>query len=282
MSSFRDAIAQARRCLAAAGNPDAYFDALCLAEKVFRLEKTRLRLAWQQTVPSPQMEAYQSLIERRAAGEPLQYLLGGWEFYSLPFAVGEGVLIPRPETELLVDLAREFLAEQAAAVVFDLCAGSGCVGLSIARHCPEARILLMELSPRAICCCKKNKASLAAENATVMPLDITQPPPGTLPRPRLIVSNPPYIRSAEIGGLGKELQWEPRLALDGGADGLRFYRALARHWLRLLPPGGLLAAECGEGQAEEITALFRASGCECGCLKDMNGIRRVVTARKSA
>jgi len=273
-------------------NDDARFDVLCLAEKAFGLDKTQLRLRGERLIDP---EPLYALARRRAAGEPLQYILGAWEFYGLPFAVGPGVLIPRPETELLVDLALAFLreppyrcgdipskGETGAPLVLDLCAGSGCVGLSVARHCPGVQVHLIELSEEAMPYLRQNAKPYP--NASVHQWDITHSAPSghgscaafSIQYCDLILTNPPYVRTDDIPALSEEVRREPSMALDGGADGLRFYRVLAERWLPRLRPGGMLAAECGEGQAEAIAAMF--AGYKVEILKDFRGIPRVVAA----
>jgi release factor glutamine methyltransferase len=260
-------------------NSDARFDALCLAEKAFGLHKTGLRLRGEQPIDPTE---YFALVSRRASGEPLQYILGEWEFYGLRFAVGSGALIPRPETELLVDIARnEQLTHEHRAkhgeqcTVVDLCAGSGCVGLSVAHHCPNAKVYLVELSGEALPYLRKNAGQY--QNAEVIHADVLNRQLSIV-NCQLLLANPPYVKSGEIAGLSEEVRREPRVALDGGADGLKFYRALAEKWLPRLAPGGLLACECGEGQAADIAAMF--APCATSIVKDFNGIERVVTARQ--
>jgi len=253
---------------------DARFDALLLAEHAFGMSKTELRLHAERMVDPAE---YEALVCRRAAGEPLQYLLGQWEFFGLPFAVGPGALIPRPETELLVELALDCLngCDADKPIVFDLCAGTGCIGLSVAHHCPTAQVYLLERSDDAMPYLTKNAAKFP--NAHVVQGDIfDQNSPLSTRRAHVILSNPPYIPTAEIAGLSREVRSEPSLALDGGADGLLFYRALADIWRRRLVPGGVLAMECGEGQAQDIAALFAGTGDRAEMLRDFNQIERVV------
>jgi len=238
------------------------FDALCLAEHAFALDKTALRL--QADTPVDPTHFF-SLVAQRAAGEPLQYILGTWEFYGLPFAVGPGVLIPRPETEMLVDIA----LQHKPATVVDLCAGSGCIGLSIAHHLPNTQVHLVELSEQALPYLRKNAARYP--NATVHHADAFHYSL-TTNHYSLIVSNPPYIPTHELASLQQEVQHEPAMALDGGADGLDFYRSLAQHWL---PKCDVLAVECGDGQAQDIVQLFGGGQI----LTDFNGIGRVVLAK---
>jgi len=251
-------------------NSDARFDALCLAEKAFALSKTDLRLHAQRPVDPTE---YFALVGRRALGEPLQYILGEWEFHGLRFTVGPGVLIPRPETELLVDIALQLTVDSCQLTVLDLCAGSGCVGLSIANHLPNAKVYLVELSEDALPYLRQNAE--AYPNAEVIQADVLNCQLSIV-NCQLILANPPYVRTDDIAGLSPEVRREPPMALDGGADGLKFYRALKDKWLPMLAPGGLLACECGEGQAREIAALF--APYETNIVKDFNGIERVVTA----
>jgi release factor glutamine methyltransferase len=254
---------------------DARFDALCLAGKAFALSKTDLRLRGDTSVDPA---GFFALVDRRESGEPLQYILGEWEFYGLRFAVGPGVLIPRPETELLVEIAihAECGMRNAEMTAVDLCAGSGCVGLSVAHHCPNARVYLVEVSGGALPYLREN--AKAYPNAEVIAADILD---CRLPiaHCQLILANPPYVKSPDIAGLSEEVRREPRMALDGGADGLKFYRALAEKWLPRLAPGGLLACECGEGQARDVAAMF-APHAAAGIEKDFHGVERVVVARR--
>ncbi|MCL1952904.1 MAG: peptide chain release factor N(5)-glutamine methyltransferase [Oscillospiraceae bacterium] len=270
--TIRQAIQSAQKTLQA--NSDARFDALCLAEKAFALSKTGLRLRGGQPVDPTE---YFALVSRRASGEPLQYILGEWEFYGLRFAVGPGVLIPRPETELLVEVAlnEQLTMNNEQFTVVDLCAGSGCVGLSIAHHCPNAKVYLVELSGEALPYLRENAE--AYQNAEVIAADVLNCSLFIV-HCSLILANPPYVRSDELASLPPEVRREPRVALDGGADGLKFYRALAERWLPRLAPGRLLACECGDGQAADIAAMFTPHATSI--MKDFNGIDRVVLARK--
>jgi len=272
--TIREAIRTAQTKLR---NDDARFDALCLAERAFALSKTDLRLHGDQTVDPTEFFA---LIDRRASGEPLQYILGEWEFYGLRFAVGPGVLIPRPETEMLVEVALNAqmyaapcAGHNAQCTVVDLCAGSGCVGLSVAHHRPNARVYCIELSDEALPYLRKNARPYP--NAEVIAADINCEL--CIVNCALILANPPYVKLAELGCLQDEVRREPRMALDGGADGLKFYRVLAEKWLPRLAPGGLLACECGEGQAQSVAAMF--APCATEIAKDFNNIERVVTAK---
>lgn len=218
-------------------------------------------------------EAALALAQRRIAGEPLQYLLGEWEFYGLPVYVGPGVLIPRPDTECLVDHALAFLKGKPGAAVADLCAGSGCIGLAIAANAPDCTVTAVEYSGEAYTYLQKNIARLGGRVQPVQ-ADITA---GGFGKYHLIVSNPPYIRSQVIPTLEREVQQEPKMALDGGADGLHFYRAILQHWLPCLQPGGALMVEIGYDQAQAVGDLFRAAGLQrVGVLRDLAQNQRVI------
>lgn len=214
-------------------------------------------------------------IIRRANGEPVQYVIGSWDFYGETFSVGKGVLIPRPETELLVDFALEYLKDKNNPVVFDLCSGSGCIGLSVAENNPSAKVFLIEKSPDAFDYLEKNLQNLSCENATAVSGDIFDGfEKFALPEPDLILSNPPYIESKEIPSLQSEVLFEPSMALDGGADGYDFYKAINEKWLCYCK--GAIAVECGEGQAEIIEEIFHLYCCETHLVTDFNDIKRVV------
>lgn len=218
-------------------------------------------------------------INQRASGMPVQYVIGSWDFYGESFSVGEGVLIPRPETELLVDFACEYLKDKNNPVVIDLCAGSGCIGLSVARLNPDTKVFLVEKSPDALRYLSQNAERFNLPNAEIICGDIFN---GfdffNIPKPALILSNPPYINSDEIAGLQSEVLLEPSMALDGGEDGLDFYRAIAEKWLPYC--GGAIAVECGEGQADLIRMIFSKQCAETCSIKDFNDIERAVIGRK--
>lgn len=214
-------------------------------------------------------------INLRASGVPVQYVIGEWDFFGETFSVGEGVLIPRPETELLVEFALEYLNGKEKTVVIDLCAGSGCIGLSIAKKLPESKIYLIEKSSEAFRYLSKNKKRLGCGNAEIISGDIFDGFKAFgLPVPDLILSNPPYIETREIETLQSEVHKEPLMALDGGEDGLIFYRAIASEWLPHCK--GAIAVECGENQSEDIKNIFSGYCDNMKSVQDFNGIERVV------
>ena len=260
---------------------NAFFDARWLVEKALGINSTQFALKKDKPVSKKAEVEFLSLIRRRIAGEPLQYILGEWEFMGYPFLVGEGVLIPRPETELLADFAKNFLKDKKSPVVFDLCSGSGCIAVSVAKLLPKAKVYAVEKSADALSYLKKNVKLNKAKNVEIISGDIADRRLLQGIIPDLILSNPPYIKSEEIPTLQKEVQREPSMALDGGADGLDFYKILASDWLSRLPKGGVMAVECGEAQAEDVSQLFFLAGGVTDTINDLSGIQRVVTATKN-
>ena len=219
-----------------------------------------------------------ALIRRRLEGEPLQYLLGEWEFYGLDFFVGPGVLIPRPETELLVEAALESVRGIPSPSLLDLCSGSGCIPIALGHALPQAQAWGVELSPPALGYFRQNLAAHRLPNVTAVEGDIFALPEDiTWRRYHAITANPPYIPKKELPNLQAEVQREPPLALDGGEDGLDFYRRLPGICLPLLEPGGWLLLEIGEGQGEAVSSLLAAAGFQHMQVKaDLSGLERLV------
>lgn len=216
-----------------------------------------------------------AMAERRQGGEPLQYILGEWEFYGLPFEVGEGVLIPRQDTESLVELAREHIG--GGMVCADLCAGSGCVGIAASR--PDCEFYSYEKSPQAMEYLKRNIAKNRAATGKITPLladVLSQDTVNAAPMFDMILSNPPYLTAEDMAELQPEVAREPQMALYGGDDGLYFYREILRLWQPKLKSGGLFAVEIGMGQERDVAEIFRQNGIEPRLKKDYCGVYRVV------
>ena len=229
---------------------------------------------------SPELEkAVRNLVERHLAGEPVAYLIGEWEFYGLPLDISRDVLIPRPDTEVLAREAIDYLQTQGECRVLDLCAGSGCIGLAVASQTPGARVVLGEYSDAALKICRQNIRRNGL-SGRVVPIQVNalEKPERTLGEFQCIISNPPYIPRADIDGLDTSVrEYEPHLALDGGEDGLDFYRAIAEKWKDALVPGGRLYFEVGIGQADEVLRIMRRQGFgDIQIVKDLNEIPRVV------
>ena len=229
---------------------------------------------------SPELEArVRDLAARHLAGEPVAYLIGEWEFYGLPLDISREVLIPRPDTEVLVREAAAYVQTQGECRVLDLCAGSGCVGLAVAAQAPACRVVLGEWSDGALKICRQNIRRNGLSGRVVpMQADAREKPDRSLGDFQCIVSNPPYIPRGDIPGLDVSVRdYEPHLALDGGEDGLDFYRSIAEKWRSALLPGGRLYFEVGAGQADSVLRLMRAQGFgDMQVVKDLHDIPRVV------
>ena len=230
--------------------------------------------------PDPVEEKLAALVERRLAGEPVAYLIGEWEFYGLTLDVTPDVLIPRMDTEVLAE--RAILLARAAgegARVLDLCAGSGCVGLAVAANVPTCRVVLADVSEAALKICKGNvRRNELNARVTCVQADALQKPDAALWDFDVIACNPPYIPTGDLAGLDVSVRdYEPRSALDGGADGLDFYRFIAARWSSALRLGGSLLFEVGINQAMDVAALLEGSGFEdIQSTQDTQGIPRVV------
>ena len=224
-----------------------------------------------------------SFTERRLKGEPVAYITGDWEFYGLPIKVTKDVLIPRPDTELLVDLVKEAMTGyKMDARVLDLCCGSGCITCAVGHELPASKLVAVDLSASALEVCRMNiNLNRLTTRAICMQADATAAPPLSMGSFDAIVSNPPYIASGEIESLDPSVRnYEPLWALDGGEDGLRFYKAIIKYWKTLLRPEGLLFFEVGEGQAEAVADMMWAAGfTSCTIHEDHRGVERAVVGR---
>ena len=277
--TYNDLYLDIRRRLRAADSGDPTLEARELV--AFACGKTKEELLRDSRLyVTPEVEArVRALVQRHLDGEPTAYLIGEWEFYGLPLDISRDVLIPRPDTEVLAGLAIDFVKTQGACRVLDLCAGSGCIGLAVASQCPESRVVLGELSEGALRICRQNIRRNGLSGRVVpMQMDALAPPPAQLGEFRCLVSNPPYIPAGDIPGLDPSVRdYEPHMALDGGADGLDFYRNLAGEWKNALTVGGKIFLEVGIGQADDVLRLLRTQGFgDLEITKDLNGIPRVV------
>ena len=223
------------------------------------------------------------LVQRHLDGEPVAYLIGEWEFYGLPLDINEHVLIPRVDTEVLAREAIDFVKEQGKCRVLDLCAGSGCVGLAIAAQARQTRVVLGELSEGALRICRQNirRNGLSGQVVPLM-MDVMEGPSPQLGEFDCIVSNPPYIPTSTLPSLSPEVRCEPEAALDGGEDGLTFYRALLFDYAKYLKVDGFFLLEIGYDQAEAVRLLARESGFPvCRLLRDYGGQDRVLLLRRT-
>ncbi len=268
----RDLAAAAAERLTAAGIEDARFEGELLTRESADL--TRAKFFLSPEVPLEARELLDGWLERRTAREPAQYITGHREFYGREFAVGPGVLIPRPETELLVELALDELNADPKAVVVEVGTGSGAVAVSVAAERPSATVVGTEISPAAMRFAELN-ARTHSDSLNLMLGDLAN----SIDRCDVVLANLPYIPTWEIDALEPEVsKWEPRVALDGGDDGFSLIRQLIEDCgMRLRPR--LLALEVGFGQADAVGQIVREQGPEPWFIKDLAGIDRIVCAR---
>lgn len=268
----------ARTQLADSGCPDPDIDARWMAEDTLGMTRAELKFESDRAVPAEALARLDAMLQRRAAGEPVQYILGRADFMGLQFYVDRSVLIPRQDTETLVEAALIAVREYAAPSVLDLCTGSGCIGLSIKSLAPGAAVSLSDISRDALEVARRNMRALGVE-AELHHGDLFR----AVGRRRfdLIVSNPPYIPRGDLAGLQREVKFEPALALDGGPDGLDVYRRIAAEAPEHLNPGGSVYLEVGIGEAEAVLSLLREhiDCADSGVIQDLNGIDRVVHVR---
>ena len=222
----------------------------------------------------------EELVQRRLAGEPVAYIIGEWEFYGLPLDISRDVLIPRSDTELLAErgLARAQEPGEGARVL-DLCAGTGCLGIGIRHFVPSASVTCVEKSPQAL---QYLQANVHGTGVQAKAADVLQYWRELMPQSvQLIISNPPYLTGAEMQALMPETAHEPAMALDGGTDGLDFYRAIATHYRDIVCPGGWLVFEIGCAQRADVMEICRQNGWQqVQARKDYGGNDRVVYAQR--
>lgn len=243
-------------------------------------DRVRLYVDFDRPLNKDELAAFRSLVTRRASGEPTYFILGRREFYGRPFHVDPRVLIPRPETEHLVDAALEKLPEDAPGPVLDLCTGSGAIAVSLAAERQALAVVATDLSAGALEVAALNARALGVEGRVeLLNGDLYEPVAGRVFE--LIVANPPYLRSGEIDGLSREVRREPRGALDGGPDGLDLVRRIAAQAPGALAPGGWLMLEIGAEQGEATRTLFEAAGLvDAQVRKDLAGLDRIALARR--
>ena len=231
-------------------------------------------------------ETVEAMVERRLAGEPVAYITGGWEFYGVPLDITPDVLIPRTDTEVLVEAAiRLFSGRNGRPRILDLCAGSGCIGCALAVHMPGAKVILVDNDRKALSVCRRNVQKNKLDTRVMcIEADATQKPPMLLGKFDLLVCNAPYVPTTEILTLDPSVRdYEPVLALDGGPDGLDVIRAMVPLWKSVLKDSGAIMLEIGEGQADAVRTLLETEGfTDVGALLDTGGTERVVLGRLPA
>jgi release factor glutamine methyltransferase len=269
---------QAEAALTKSGCPDPAIDAKWIAEDILKLTPTALRFEAQNAPDAEALAEMNACLVRRIQGEPVQYIMKKADFMGMRFHVDSRVLIPRQDTETLVEAVIIALQGKEKPRVLDLCTGSGCIGLSIATLVSGAQVTLADISTGALEVAKKNAHALNCD-VLLKQGDLFQ----AIGREKydLIASNPPYIPSAEMPELQAEVKHEPALALDGGMDGLDFYRRISAEAAQHLLPGGSIYLEVGMGEAQDVLAMLRndINCADSGVINDLCGIERIVWAR---
>ena len=252
------------------------FEAQSLLQKAFSLDRVGFIMHKTDKADENCSHNFLKFIEKRISGEPLQYILGEWSFMGFDFKVGRGVLIPRDDTEVVVNLCIDFLKNRTEKKTVDLCSGSGAIAVALDKI-SGAEVTAVEIDETAFSYLetnvKENNSSVKSVMADALKICETFAD-GELD---LIISNPPYIKSADIETLQKEVRLEPRLALDGGEDGYYFYREIVSRWSRKLKKGGALAFELGENQADAVKALMTDEGfSDFKISLDFGGVQRAI------
>ena len=261
------------------GIENAEFDCGILFEKAFGVSFNSFKFSqdYEKEADKKKSEEFFEMINKRCEGYPLQYIAEEWEFFGMPFKVGEGVLIPRQDTETLVEFLISRFKGKRGISVCDLCAGSGCIGIALEKNLNCENVTCVEFSDSAIKYLEENKI-LNNSNVKIVRGDVLNEDfVKTMGQFDLIVSNPPYLTKEDMEALQKEVTFEPEMALYGGDDGLDFYRGIVRLWKNNLKDGGMLAFEIGMGQEDEVSYMMIHSELKNVRFKaDLCGVNRIV------
>jgi release factor glutamine methyltransferase len=285
--SIRGALLWGAQVLRQAGLENSRLDAEVLLRHVLDLEKEQLYMNGDAPISAGQEEQFRELVLRRSRREPVAYITGHKDFWSLDFVVSPAVLIPRPETELLVELALQYarqLASRLAVKVLEVGAGSGAISVCLAKELAAAQIVAVDISPIALDVARLNARRYgAADRIRFLLGDLFAPIKPLREFFNLIVANPPYIRTGELPWLAPEIrQWEPMIALDGGPDGFDTYRRIIAEGSKYLATGGSIVLEIGADMARDLIELFSRAGCygPVSVYQDYAGKDRVIAAVK--
>lgn len=278
--SITEALEGACGALAAHGCETPLLDARVILSGVLNRDALYMHVHKDETLSTEQTELFNKRIAERLNDRPVAYITGEKEFYSRPFRVREGVLIPRCDTETVVEEALKAAEKFTDNVrILDLCCGSGAIGLTLALEAKNSYVLLTDISPAALELARENKAALKADNATILQSDLFEELDGAALD--IIASNPPYVTQEEMHALAADiLRWEPHEALFGGSDGLSFYREIIPQAKEHLSENGVLILEVGSYQAFDVKMLMEKHGyTDIEIVKDLSGLDRVVTGR---
>ena len=284
MVTVRQLSNEIKTTLKSGGIEDYIFESNCIIENILNLSYSELVLNSETEVLNDLYTKALDAASKRISGYPLQYLLGSWEFYGLPFYVGEGVLIPRQDTETLVDYVLNYCKTKKLTTsslnCIDLCSGSGCIAVSLGLNLPSAVFTAVEYSDIAFSFLERNISLNNASNIkAVIGNVLDSKVANEYSNLDIIVSNPPYLTDKDMDTLQKEVSFEPALALKGGSDGLLFYRVIVANWKRSLKCNGLIAFEIGIGQEQDVSSILKENSfTDITFTKDLCGVVRVVSA----
>lgn len=271
-----EAYNKTKKELEAAGIEDYVFEAKQIIKHITGFSNSEILMNYTNRLTEFQSNNLTAIIKQRALRYPLQYIFGEWAFYGREFYVGPGVLVPRADTETLVEACLKYLKNSESPAVLDLCAGSGCIGITLALEKADAAVTLVEKFPEAARYAERNIKRHGTDNATLICGDVLNGAANDKEY-ELIVSNPPYVPKNEMETVSPEVHYEPETALFGGEDGLDFYRAVITEYNKALKAGGMLAFEVGGGEAAAVEALLEDAGLkEINTEKDLGGICRAV------
>lgn len=259
------------------------FEAKLIFEKAFESELPRILMNRDSAVPENILKDIQDMAEKRRNGLPVQYIVGEWEFYGYPFKVGKGVLIPRQDTETLVDYVLEICRRNniKSPKIIDLCSGTGCIAITLKKEIPDSEVYALELSENALEYLEYNKKLNNADIKIIKADVLEDNSRKNLPVFDIIVSNPPYLTKQDMQELQKEVQAEPESALYAGEDGLYFYKKITPLWKKSLKKGGIIVYEIGINQHDSVSDILKSDNFEkVEFIKDTAGIIRVVSAVK--
>jgi len=266
-----------KKKLQAAGIEDYVFEAKQIIKHITGLNSTQILTLYNNTLTKFQENNLVALIHQREVRYPLQYIFGEWDFYGRSYVVGPGVLIPRADTETVIDEALSYLEDKSDPEILDLCAGSGCIGITLAKEKADSKVLMIEKYMEAFRYALKNLENNQAVNAKVMMGDIFEGT-GADGKYDLIVSNPPYIPENEMKDTSPEVKFEPETALIADDNGLEFYKAITEKYTDSLKIGGMLLFEVGMGESEMVAEILTNAGySDIKIQKDMGGIDRAVS-----
>lgn len=279
VNTYRELLAQGEKKLTKAGVEDAKLNVAELLAKAMNANcrSVDFSVSLDDKAEQTVCQCFDEMVKRRIGGEPLQYLVGEWEFYGLTLKVGEGTLIPRQDTELLVNIVLDKYKNLDSLTVADLCSGTGCIGIALEKNIRCDRVFCVEKSEKAAAYLKDNLQLNGSKAELIIGDVLDDSTLDKIPAADIIVCNPPYLTKTDMENLQKEVTFEPAEALFGGEDGLDFYRGITRMWKSKLKNGGMLIYEIGMGQEDEVMRILIQHGFEnVRCRKDFCGICRCV------